>query len=182
MRDVQQKQVLVLVFLIAAAVALGAYQYLPIHRQNQELKKTLDAQTLTMDQIREKCSRLPVLHRQVLEQQPKALEYDRRLPSDKQFAHLWQQVAEIMNRSRLTDQLVRPGAQVCEGSICMIPLQIECKGTFEQIFTFLQDLERFDRLIRMESIQLQNDKALSGTLTLHATAQVYYQVSSGEAS
>lgn len=175
MKESMQKHVLILSAMIVGAVALGAYQYTPIHRQKQELKKTLDAQALTKDEIQAKCSRLPVLHRQVLELGPRALEYDRRLPERKEFARLWQQIAEIMNRSQLSEQLVRPGTEVREGGLCVIPLQIEGMGTFEQIFTFFRELETFDRLIRMEAIQLQNDSDLSGRLHLVARAQVYYQ-------
>lgn len=175
MKDNHKKQLLMLIAMIAATVALGGWQYYPIHRQKGEIRRTLEAQTMTMDQIREKCGRLPFLYREVLELEPRALEYDRRLPSDRQFALLWQQIAEIMNRNRLSDQLVRPGEQVCEEEICMIPLSIECTGTFEQIFGFFRDLETFDRLIRMEEIQLKNDKDLSGRLNLSARAQVFYQ-------
>lgn len=175
MREDHKKQVIILSVLIVATVALGGWQYYPIHRQKEQIRKTLEAQTVTMDQIREKCGQLPLLHRQALELSPRALEYDLRLPADKQFALLWQQIAEIMNRHRLMDQLVRPGEQVCEGEICMIPLSIECAGTFEQVFGFFQDLETFDRLIRMEEIQLKNDKDLSGRLSLTARAQVFYR-------
>ena len=175
MSDARKKKMTILVLMVAVAVALGAVQYVPIHRQEEELSRTLKAQSLTMDQIREKCGLLPTLHRQVLDLESCAAEYDRRLPPKKQFAQLWQEIAEIMDRNQLTDQLVRPGSEVCEDGLCMIPLQIECRGTLKQMFQFLQELEQFKRLVRIENIQLENDRELSGRLSFHAQAEVYYQ-------
>jgi len=176
MKKIMDKHpMLILLMLVFAAAALGAYQYYPIHLQRQSLKQTLSRQEMKMDEIQDYSERLPMLYQQVKGLEPKADEFSRRFPEDKGFSGLWQQIAEIMDRNHLSDQLVRPGQVVCSEEVCSIPLEIECSGTFADFFEFFRALEQYDRLIRMDEVHLRNDSELSGQLRLHARARVFYR-------
>lgn len=175
MKFFEEKPMLLMVLLIVIGTGLGIFQYYPVHVQKRALKKTLSKQTTTMDEIKSHCVQLPILHRQVLDLQVKASEYNQCFPPNQQFAQLWQQIAQIMDKNQLQDQLVRPGEVVCDDQLCAIPLDIECSGTFEQLFQFFRCMEDFERLIRMEDISIRNSTDLSGIVTLNAKARVYYQ-------
>ena len=169
---------LILMVLLLTAVGLGAYQYYPVHLQKKALRETLRKQENKLDEIRSYSEKLPMLHREVKSLEPRSEEFSRRFPLDQRFSQLWQQIAEIMERNHLSDQLVRPGVVSCGRDFCSIPLEIQCSGTFEDFFEFFRSLEQFDRLIRMEDVHIRNDANVSGQLTLHANARVFYQ--SGE--
>jgi len=174
-RIFDQYPMLILMGLLLAAAALGAYQYYPVHVQRKALRQILSKQNDKLDEIRTYSEKLPMLHRQVLELEPRAEEFSRLFPEEQGFSQLWQQIAEIMNGNHLSDQLVRPGQINCSEGFCSIPLEIQCSGTFENIFEFFRSLERFDRLIRLEEVHLSNASDLSGTLTLQAKAKIFYQ-------
>jgi Tfp pilus assembly protein PilO len=101
--------------------------------------------------------------------------FDQKIPTGRNFAQLWQQIADVMNACNLSDQLVQPGLELKSDRLCSIPLTIECKGTLEQIFAFFQSLEGIDRLIRIEEVKLENDAAFDAAVKLSAKASVYYQ-------
>lgn len=172
---IDKHPLMILLTILFAAVALGAYQYYPVHLQRQALRQILQKQEVKLGEIQGYSEKLPILHRQVKELEPQAGQFDRLFPGRQGFSRLWQQIAEIMNSNHLSDQLVRPGEVTCSDNFCSIPLEIQCSGTIEDFFQFFRALEHFDRLIRMDEIHIRNDADLSGRLTLHAKARVFYQ-------
>ena len=161
--------------MLLAAAGLGAYQYYPVHLQQKALHQTLARQADKLDEIKGYSEKLPTLHRQVKTLDMQAEEFARLFPVDQGFSRLWHQIAEIMDNNHLSDQLVRPGEVTCEDDFCSIPLEIRCSGTFENIFEFFRELEQFERLIRMDQVQIKNDEEISGRLILQAQARVFYQ-------
>ena len=172
---IDKHPLMILLVILFAAVALGASQYYPVHLQRQALRQILHKQEVKLDEIRGYAEKLPMLHREVKELEPQADDFARLFPGKQGFSELWQQIAVIMNSNHLSDQLVRPGEVTCSDNFCSIPLEIQCSGSFEDFFQFFRALENFDRLIRMEEIHIRNDNEISGRLTLHAKARVFYQ-------
>lgn len=168
---------LILLTLLLAAAGLGAYQYYPVHLQRRALRQTLDKQADKLDVIKGYSERLPNLHRQVKMLSEQSQEFERLFPEEQGFSKLWHRIAEIMDSNHLSDQLVRPGDVTCDEDFCSIPLEIRCCGTFEDVFSFFRAMEEFERLIRMDEVQIRNDDKLSGRLTLQAKARVFYQPS-----
>ena len=118
---------------------------------------------------------IPALRGQANALRVKLADYDLRIPPDRRFADLWHRMAEAMNRHNLQDQVVQPGTETTGQIVGSIPIKLQCSGTLEQIFEFLKSLTEFERLIRIEELQLQNDADYSGWIKLDATARVYYQ-------
>jgi Tfp pilus assembly protein PilO len=91
------------------------------------------------------------------------------------FAGLWQQIAEVMNKHNLKDQIVQPGTEIHGQTLNCIPISMKCSGSLDQIFGFFQSLNDFERLIRVEQIKILNDSDFAGQLELDVKASVYYR-------
>ncbi|MBL7214459.1 MAG: type 4a pilus biogenesis protein PilO [Phycisphaerae bacterium] len=175
MKWMDKQQITILILGAIILIGFGVFQYVPIVRRKLALKEQMTRQSLSMDQIQDYSRRLPELHQQKKELEKELQLNSGKIPEGKQFAQLWQQIAEVMNECNLQKQLVQPAAEKISEDICCVPLKIECEGTLQQIFTFFQLLEGFDRLICFEEIQLENDKDFNAVLKLNAKANVYYQ-------
>ncbi len=140
-----------------------------------EIRRTRDQQVSALAQVRQYTMGIPALRRQADDLRVKLADYDRRIPPDRQFANLWHRMAEVMDKHNLQEQVVQPGAETTSQIVGCIPITIQCSGTLEQIFEFLKSLADFERLIRIEELQLQNDAEYSGQIKLSAAAKVYYQ-------
>lgn len=175
MKHMDKQQVIILLLGAVVLVGFGIFRYAPIIRTKAELKTQMTEQSLSMDQIQVFSRRLPELHQQK-EQLLRAVRSNAgKIPEGKEYAQLWQQIAEVMNACQLENQLVQPEAEKRSDELCCVPLKIECTGTLQQIFTFFQSLEKFERLICFEEVQLKNDNDLSAMLKLNARANVYYK-------
>ncbi len=175
MKQVDKHQAIILVLAAVVMVAFGVFRYMPIVNKKIAMKEQMAQQSLPMEQIQEYSQRLPELKLQKKALEENQREYLTKIPEGKQFAQLWQHIAEAMNECRLEDQMVQPGIEEKSADVCCIPLKIECRGTLEQMFTFLQKLEKLDRLVCFEEIQLENSSDFSAVIKLNAKAKVYYQ-------
>ena len=79
-----------------------------------------------------------------------------------------------MDRCELTDRLIQPLVEVNGDTISSIPLNIKCCGKLSQLYEFLLETEKMDRIVRFEEIKIEN-KSNNGLLTFYAKAIIYYQ-------
>ena len=177
MKQIDKKQATILMLATVVLLGFGLFRYMPIVRKRMAMKKQLDSQSLSMEQIQEYSRLLPELNLQKRQLEEKLQTSAGKIPEGKQFAKLWQQIAEVMNECQLQDQLVQPETEMKSDELCCIPLRIECRGSLDQMFMFFQKLENFDRLVCFEDVQLENSSDLDAEIKLNAKANVYYKPS-----
>ncbi len=175
MKHIDKQQLMILLLGAAVLIGFGFFRYVPIVRKKLALTTQMTEQSLSMEQIQAYSRRVPELQQEKGELLGKVQANAGKIPAGKEYAQLWQQIAEVMNACQLENQLVQPEPEKKSDELCWVPLKIECTGTLQQIFTFFQSLEQFERLIRFEDIQLKNDPDLSAMLKLNARANVYYK-------
>jgi type IV pilus assembly protein PilO len=166
------------VIVLAAVIMLtgfGGLRYLPLFRQNQAMAARMQQQKQDMQDIQTHGCLLPELRHQkkLLEESLDC--FAQKIPQGRDFARLWQQIADAMNACRLSDQRVQPGTEQKAGRLSCIPLTIECRGSMEQIFAFVKAVEEMDRLMRMDDLRLENSPEFTADLKMSARVLVYYQ-------
>jgi len=56
-----------------------------------------------------------------------------------------------------------------------IPVDMQCKGTLAQVFEFQKQMQKLDRLVRIEHIKLANDSDFTGEVSLQTKVVIYYR-------
>lgn len=175
------KQQLIILSLSAVIVCgFGVFQYIPLIRQKHAVQEGMAQQDQLSEMICSQSALLPELIQQEKQLQEELIPFSRKIPQGRQFSQLWQQIADVMNECKLTDQLVQPGEELKADSLCSIPLTFECRGSLEQLFAFFQAMENMDRLIRFEDVKFENDSDFNAVVKLNAKANVYYQPDTGD--
>jgi len=170
------KQQLIFLGLITAILCgFGIFQYIPVIRQKHAIRDGMAQQDQLSETICSQSALLPELKHQVKQIQGELITFTKKVPQDRQFAQLWQQIADVMNECKLTDQLVQPGEELKSDQLCSIPLTLECRGSVEQLYAFFQAMENMDRLVRFEEVKFENDSDFNAVVKLNAKANVYYQ-------
>ncbi|RKY10369.1 MAG: hypothetical protein DRP65_06745 [Planctomycetota bacterium] len=180
MKLLQRQQVIIIVLAGALIIGFAMFLYYPLSRQTKAVQQADAAQSTAAAKADARKRQLPVLRRQTEDMEQLLQNFDKRLPTSREFATLWQQIADVMNAYNLKDQLVQPGNEIRGSRINCIPISIRCTGRLEQIFEFLESLEKLERLIRIENFKLENDKNFTGWLKMNAEANVYYRASAFE--
>jgi type IV pilus assembly protein PilO len=175
MKITDKQQVLILLAGVVMLTGFGGLRYVPVLRQKQALAARMEQQQQEMEEIRANSSLLPELRHQKGTLQDGLDQFVRKIPQGRDFARLWQQIADAMNTCGVRDPWVQPGTEIQTGCLSCIPLTIECKGSMSQIFAFIKAIEGLDRLIRMEDVKLENSADFDATIKMSAKVAVYYQ-------
>lgn len=175
MKQLEKKQVQIIVIATVIILGFGVLWFYPLARGMTDIRQFRSAQDLAVAQLRGYNMAIPLLRKQADELRVSLEGYSRSIPPNRQFADLWHQMADVMNRHNLQEQIVQPGGETTGPTVGCIPITIQCSGTLKQIFGFLKSLADFERVIRIEKLQLLNDADFSGRIKLGADARVYYQ-------
>jgi Tfp pilus assembly protein PilO len=175
MKVIGKKQILFLSAVVLAGVVLILFGYIPIVWQKYVIRRALERQSLTVEQVQDSIRQAAIFEKQIAELEPQVGRFERCVPQDAQFASLWRQIADLITTHDLQNQQVRPGEEIRYEDFNVVSLDIQCTGTLPKIFDFVRSLEQMDRLIRIEQMELINDKNLSGQLTFSAKAEAFYR-------
>jgi len=180
MNYLRQRQQLV-IFIIAALIVSGFVflRYLPLNKKISQIHDSQQQQLSVIAKADIEKAKLTDLQQQrdtILEQ---LKDYDRNIPANRDLGGFLQEIADMMNTAELVEQLVEPGQEVQGKKLVSIPINMQCKGRFEQIFTFYQLLQNLDRQIRIEDVKLTNSGGYNGLVKMQTKAVVYYRGQSG---
>ncbi len=176
MKDFERQQLVILALAAVVISSFVGFRYYPLARRAKAAEHTATEQLTMISQTNNNIRKLPELRRQIDELCRATDGYDKEIPQERRFADLWRQIAEVMNKHNLQNQIVQPGAEIKGEKVNCIPISIKCEGSFKQIFALLQSLQGLQRLIRIESLNLANDNDFTGSIKMQADAKVYYQV------
>jgi Tfp pilus assembly protein PilO len=101
--------------------------------------------------------------------------FDASVPPERTLGGFLQQIQGVMTQCDLTDPAVLPGRELEAGDLGRIPVRITCTGTLTQLFSFFSRLRTLDRLVRVETVMIQNDVGFTGRLSLEAEVTIFYQ-------
>jgi Tfp pilus assembly protein PilO len=166
--------------IFGAAIAMVAVfvllQYWPLHSRALAIKQIKAAQLSAGTKLEAQVKNLPSLRTQAKQMRENIGNFDAKIPNERQLGAFLQEIAEVMGKYNLKEQLVQPETEVQVDNFNCIPIRMQCKGTLIQIFEFLRSLGSFERLVQLEQLQLKNDQDLNGLVTMVARGNVYYRI------
>ncbi|HEG44528.1 MAG TPA: hypothetical protein ENH94_10820 [Phycisphaerales bacterium] len=170
-----KQQVIIITVAVIIVAGFTVLRYVPLAKHRAAVRQEKTEVLNRAESLKIKSAQLPAMRQKVLTLAGDLEKYDMQIPEGRNFAALWQQIANVMNAHGLSDQLVQPSDEIRGDSINCIPLSIQCSGKLDQIYELFNSLQKMDRLIRIEHIQLLNDKGFDGTVRMQAKANVYYR-------
>jgi Tfp pilus assembly protein PilO len=171
---IKEKQQLIIC--LAAAVMVAAFvtgRYLPMHLAKNDAARRRAEQLAVIAKGQADSRLLPALRQRLESETASIASYDLQVPSQAQLGEFLQAASAIMNDLGLQEPLIQPGREIQTGDLNVIPLDIRCKGSLEQMFDFYKTLQGMPRMIRIEEVNLTNDRNYSGLVTMYTKAAIY---------
>jgi Tfp pilus assembly protein PilO len=151
------------------------FRYMPLHKKAKALEQAKAAQALVIAKASAQSVLMAALEEKLQKQQIAVGKFEANVPSDRNIGEFLQQIAGLMNKHNLKEQIVQPGEEVKTDELNCIPIVMRCKGQLKQIFEFYKSLQAMDRLIRIEKVDLANDSDFSGEVGMETRAVIYYR-------
>ena len=175
MRFPEKQQLIIFALLTAVVVGFAVLRFYPLRCAAKGIKQAESEELTRITVLSTQRQQLPELHRQVEQLRIEAERCDAKITQGRNFALIWEQIAEVMNAHDLKDQLIQPESEITDGQLSCIPISIKCSGTLSQVFEFFKSLQQFERLIRLEQVKLVNDADFSGRIKVESKVNVYYR-------
>jgi len=169
----QKQQLTIVIIAVVVMVWFVLVAYLPLRQGKMQTEEAALEHSTHQMRTDSELKQLPQLKTQLKQIERAVANYEAQVPSTTQLGTFLQQMAEVMNTYNLKGHLIEPGDEVTTKKLNSIPVNIKCTGNLRQIFEFFKSLEKFDRAIRIEKVQLRNDKDFTGEVKMHTKLYVY---------
>jgi len=170
-KEKQQMVILIVAVAMLAAFVLG--RYLPLLAKKNAALRQLKEQSAVIAKGDSDSRILPGLTEQLAHDTAAIAHYDTQVPAQQQLEFL-KALDAMMREFKLSETLIQPGQGNETAGLGVIPLDIRCKGTLDQLFRFYTAFQQMPRAIRIEKVNLANDRNYEGMVTMNSRAVIYY--------
>lgn len=176
----KRKQAIICVVAVLLAADFVLFGYMPVRQRLGQIRRSREAQQIAITKGLTESEQIASLKKELSELQKTVGDYDTSIPAQRALGEFLNEMADLMNRYEMTEQEVEPEAEIKAGALGCIPISIQCKGNLGQLVEFFRSLQGIGRLVRIEQVQLINDRAFSGQVSMQARAVIYYRTKTEE--
>jgi Tfp pilus assembly protein PilO len=143
-----------LALLVAAALAGAAWNTGVFVRQERRLQQDKERSSQEIRNLEQANRNRKAIQSALSQLQPELADMNKRVPQKTDMGALLKQMNLRMKERRIAMAAIQPQTAVPEGLYTKIPIRLVFQGTFMQIYLFLYDLERMDRLLVTEKVTI----------------------------
>ncbi|MHC4187492.1 MAG: type 4a pilus biogenesis protein PilO [Planctomycetota bacterium] len=170
----KNRQVVIFSMIVVMTSAFVCFRYLPLNKKMKAVENLRQENQVLISRASIESQRFLELQEELQKLKKKVENYDTQIPAERDLGGFLQKITSLMDEHRLTEQNVQPGKEINIEDLTCIPVSMKCKGRTGQIFEFYKSLQKLDRAIRIECVELINDEDLNGEVTMNTHASVYY--------
>lgn len=177
LRDRQQ----IVICIIAGAMVCGFlfFRYLPQRKRSKSIKARLISAEMAVAKATAESQQLPLLAGELIKIKQEVGDFERQIPDSRDVGQFLHEIADLMSEHNLKDQQVNPDKEIKTDALNCMPVSMKCKGKLARIFEFYRSLQQLDRLVRIEQVELVNDKNFTGEVSMQTQAVIYYRPKAG---
>ncbi len=174
MKNIDKQQIIIIVVAVISLGGFGLFRYLPLAGKTRSIKAAREDFLVGDHEVKKQARQIPLLIAKMERIKTKIGDYDRKIPFGRKFASLYDEITDVMKKHNLSDQVIQPGREITGSEMSSIPISIECSGDLKDVFGFFRSIESFDRLIRIESLEMKSELERD-VIAIKAGAVVFYR-------
>jgi type IV pilus assembly protein PilO len=164
-------------FLLLVGVAFVGYQYMikPANARLAESKGRVDGKLAQLSKFQEASSAAEDLTKQ-LDQLKEAMEFfESKLPPKSQIHEVLEQVTVIAQKQGLKPKTIRTLEKKNNSGYIEQPLKMTLEGNFGSFYSFLLELEKLPRIMKIRELELSKYNENNGEITADFIVSIFFQ-------
>jgi Tfp pilus assembly protein PilO len=142
--------------IVAVMVAVfSLVVYLPQSRRLSDLRTARASLTESIETDTARATCVPDMIRDVEAKKRQFKDFDQRLPKQKELAEFLREISSTAVANRLENQVVEPGSPTRGKLYNRLPIIMRFDSNFAGLVGFLQQIEKMERLTRIEKIAIK---------------------------
>ena len=167
-RPPRQKVAIMGGIVLAVAVLDWTYLYGPSQRALADLQAEVSQRRTELDGKRSKTDARAALERQLRDLGAELKRAQARLPDQREIANLLDSVAASGRQAGLEITLFRQKPEVLHDFYAEVPVEMQMRGTYQDVALFLDRVKRLDRIVNVANIQLSKPRLEGERMLLDA--------------
>ncbi len=173
--NLEKKQLWITVAGIVLVCGFVFGRYMPLRKQYNQIQREKMAKLGELNLLSGQSHQISPLRQQIADLSEKVGDFDAKIPVERKLGEFLEALTVLMEDHQLTEQQIEPGDVVQLETLRCIPIQMACEGTLQQLFGFYQSLQKLDRLMRIEQVNLTEAGDFSGRVQMKTQAVIYYR-------
>jgi len=167
-RPPHQKLAIMGVIVLVVAVLDWTYLYGPSQRALTDLQAEVSQRRTELDSKRSKTNARAALERDLRDLGAELKRAQARLPDQREIANLLDNVAASGRQAGLEITLFRQKPEVLHDFYAELPVEMQMRGTYQDVALFLDRVKRLDRIVNIANIQLTKPRLEGERMLLDA--------------
>lgn len=157
--QIDRMQARFLLVVLGLVILFVAGSIWPEYRRQQLVKTRISTTQARLQEDRIGIGDLPALAQEVGAMERQLAGSPRRVPEDNDVAELLRQLCTLMNEHSLTDQQIVTQPIQNGREYSLMPLRLEFRGQYPEVFGFLHRMEAMTRMVRVTRVDLSRDRS-----------------------
>ena len=158
-------------------VAIVGYQYMikPANKHLADTKGRLETKLVQLGKFGKAATAAEDLTKQ-LEQLEEAIKFfENKLPPKSQIHKVLEQVTVIAQKQGLKPKTIRTLKKKDNSGYIEQPLKMELEGNFSSFYSFLLELEKLPRIMKIRELKLDKNKSTEGQIAADFIISIFFQ-------
>ena len=164
-------------FVLLVSVTAAGYQYMikPANEDLAEAKGKLEEKMTQLANFQKATAAAEDMNKQ-LEQLQEAIEFfESKLPPKSQIHEVLEQVTVIAQKQGLKPKTIRTLKRKDNSGYIEQPLKMELEGNFSSFYSFLLELEKLPRIMKIRELELNKHKDSEGQIAAKFIVSIFFQ-------
>jgi len=164
-------------FILLVGVAVAGYQYMikPANANLAKAKGRLDAKMAQLASFQKASAAAEDMTKQ-LEQLQEAIQFfESKLPPKSQIHEVLEQVTVIAQKQGLKPKTIRTLTRKDNSGYIEQPLKMELEGNFSAFYSFLLELEKLPRIMKIRELDLDKHRDNEGQIAASFIVSIFFQ-------
>ena len=164
-------------FVLVLGVAIIGYQFMirPTNKQLAEVRVRVQMKLAKLSEFEDATKATEGLSKQ-LEQLQEAIEFfESKLPPKSEIDKVLHDVTVIAQKHGLKPKTIRTLKEKDNSGYIEQPLEMELEGDFDSFYSFLLELEKLPRIMKIRKLELKKHTKNEGQIAADFTVSIFFQ-------
>jgi Tfp pilus assembly protein PilO len=150
------------------------FGYRPATQRLSFLKNEIANHSQLLDENQTKARRLPMLAFEVDRLRNKLDKFNKRLPKTAELGEFIRDLTQVSQQYTIRKLVHQPGTVKRQDLYGEIPITMNFEGDFQNVFSFIRQLEEMQRLTRVRSLQIKCKDGKLGHVDVNMAMNIYF--------
>lgn len=164
-------------FVMLIGITYAAYQFMikPANANLTAQKKQLDTKLAKLEEFERATAKADDLNDQIIKLEEAVNFFESKLPPKSQIYNVLEQVTLIAQEKGLKPKTIRTMKEKNNSGYIEQPLKMELVGNFGSFYSFLLELEKLPRIMKIRDLNLQGKTANDNEISADFVLSIFFQ-------